>query len=114
MHVAETVYSFQSRIEQLPDIERLLASIYQQSSGLQAAIYNDKIPLSRLKEFYGLIDRLKQAKQAIAIFTHVREEFKSKYLRRVVTYDSEVDEPEKGLFPDIDAAVGEFEALIQW
>ena len=70
-----------------------------------------------MKDFYGLIDRLKEAKQAIAIFTHVREDFKSEHLRKIVTYDSEEanDSAHKGgLFPDIDAAVGEFEALIQW
>lgn len=76
-------------------------------------MYNDNIPLTRLKDFYGLIDRLKEAKQAIAIFTHVREEFKSRHLRSIVSYDTEEGE-DRGIFPNIDTAVGEFEALIQW
>ena len=79
-------------------------------------MYNQNIPLYRLKEFYSLIDKIKQAKQAIGIFTHVREEFKSEYLRKIVSYDTENfdDGKEKGIFPDIDSAVGEFEALIEW
>ena len=57
--------------------------------GKKAGIYNNNIPLARLKDFYSLVDRLKQAKQAVAIFTHVRENFLSAHLRRIVTYDSE-------------------------
>ena len=114
MRVPETVRSFQRYIDHLPDIERLLASIYQQSIGSSKG-YNENIPLERLKDFYKLIDRLKEAKQAIGVFTHVREEFKSQHLRRIVTYDSETKnaaKEDKGLFPDIDTAVSEFEALI--
>lgn len=76
--------------------------------------FNSSIPLARLKEFYSLIDKLKLAKQAVAIFTHVRENFKSERLKQIVTYDTEEGVETKGLFPDIDSALSEFEALIQW
>ena len=58
-----------------------------------------------------MVDKLKLAKQAIAYFTHVRDNFESEHLKKMVTFDSE--EP-AGLFPDIDLALSEFEALIQW
>jgi hypothetical protein len=64
---------------------------------------------------------LKSTKHAIAIFTHVREQFKSIHLKRLVTYTTEKNKHEdttelleEGLFPDLDSAVGEFEALVQW
>ena len=56
-----------------------------------------------------MIDNLKLGKQLIAFFTHVNAEFKSTRLKKI----SKV-EKDGGLFPDIDAAVQEFEALVSW
>lgn len=69
-----------------------------------------------MKEFYAIIDKLKETKQSLAIFTHVREEFKCDYLRRMVTFDTEKlsDTCTMGSFPDIDSAISEFEALVSW
>jgi hypothetical protein len=49
-------------------------------------------------------------KQAIAIFSHVCHTFQSKRLLALVTVKGTDD----GIFPDIDKAVGEFEAVIKW
>jgi hypothetical protein len=76
--------------------------------------YNQNLPLARLKEFYALIEHLKTAKQLIAYFTHVSADFKSKRLLELITIVDESVEGGKGIFPDIDSAVSEFEALISW
>jgi hypothetical protein len=112
MKYPETIKQFYNFIQILPDIERLLASIYQQSVCLRSGVFSESIRMQRLKEFYALIENLKQTKHAIAVFSHVRDNFKSEHLRSLVRYTTE-EEP-AGLFPDIDSSVGEFEALVTW
>jgi hypothetical protein len=55
------------------------------------------LPVNRLKEFYQLISYIKSLKQALAVFTHVSDEFLSQRLRGLVTY-----ERLGGLMPDLD------------
>lgn len=80
-----------THLEQLPDMERFIASIYQQSVKTKNGntLVTSYLSLQRLKDFYRLVDNLKQAKQAIAIFTHVRESFKSMKLRKMTTLDTD-------------------------
>ena len=61
MKFPETISNFYKQIGTLPDIERLLGSIYQQSVG-SARIYNNNLPIARLQEFYKLCQHLKNAK----------------------------------------------------
>jgi len=104
----ESVKSFLDYMAAMPDLERLICSVYKESHNFSS----ESLPFQKLKEFYQLVANIKSAKQAIAIFSHVSNEFKSDRLKALVQIKGQ--DSQEGIFPDIDKAISEFEALIKW
>ena len=115
----------------MPDIERILTKIYTYSVKTKMRqFYIDAQALTRLDEFYGLVETLREVIKIIKELFHDGDKVKvtSRRLRQLVSLrtlktgdqdeemkegDSDDDDVE-GIFPDYSPILDEFEDMIIW
>lgn len=62
------------------------------------------VPVFRLKEFFNVLDVIKELKKAFAQFTFIYGDLRSAKLKQLLLTE----------MPNVDQMIGEFEALITW
>lgn len=131
---------FQAKLGKLPDIERMLSKVftYSQKSSVKA-IYIDIAVLSRLDEFYALLNQLGSLRSYIEeVFDDVAiKKLQSRRLKALVSFtqtkitekkaarkrksskasneeSKSTDDTDDGIFPDYKPILEEFHKMIQW
>ncbi|CAI2371577.1 unnamed protein product [Moneuplotes crassus] len=124
------ITNFRTRLKALPDLEKLLGKMYKYSIKQSVkVVYFENLSVNKIKEFHALMEHFKSLKGLVNIYRKVKDRFKSKRLRNLLTFkkvdEEESDEAEGeseprdnvedyGLFPDVDIMVNDFESLIIW
>ena len=126
----------QKRLTSLPDIERILTKIYTYSVKTKVkAFWVDAQALTRLDEFYGLIETLREVNSILDEVFHEADgnaKVQAKRLKQLVTLKPLVDADAKmrsdedeeetkggesngpGIYPDYEPILQEFEEMIVW
>ena len=118
-----------TKLLKLNDMEKQLSKLYQYSINRnRKAIYFEDVSLKKLKEFHDILCKMKEIPEYIESLSKKKDEFKSERLRQLVTInknkeDSDSEEQSenfenlndpKGLFPNIEDELKEFEAMVSW
>ena len=127
--------NFRTKLKTLPDLEKQLTKLYKYSikQSVQAISF-ENLSVNKIREFHEILEHLKSLKSLIGIYSKVKKTFKSKRLYSLLSYweienfsewsddeptqdrtrDSEDENVETGLFPNINQLVYDFEQMIVW
>eukprot|EP00347_Sterkiella_histriomuscorum_P024111 403332270 len=134
----DLIFKLQEKLKMLPDLEKECTNIYKLSTRANISLLTfEKLDIESLRDFFNLLEKIKFVNQILGIFKTAKEGFKSKRLKALLTMkDPTKKQPLKNedikpkreqldsqtsnqsqttaLFPEINNAIAEFEALIMW
>lgn len=106
---------FHSEIGKLPDFERALGRIYN-GTNIKKLSHSkfDNFASNNLKEFFKLLIYFEKITEIIETFDDYKRKFKSKRLKRLVTFNLEKNANLQGLFPYILSLKSEIEKMVEY
>lgn len=126
--------NFRTKLKTIPDLEKQLSNIYKYSikQSVQAISF-ENLSVKKIREFHEILEHFKGLKSLIGIYKKVKDTFKSKRLRSLLSFkeieeyvesdedgaenqnnDKENENEETGLFPNINQLVYDFDSMIVW